>query len=200
MRKPSLWMPMGLLVGAAGAWTVAGLTRDRSSQLLVEAVFFVLLGGGLWSGLALTVTTVIGWRRQWVEQTHAQETARVQAEQRLAETLRYLSDEQLNAFGRHRVGMEMVPGTGGPIYTLIFPFARVPFDFVETFLSHGTETHLAAVRRWSEGSKAREYAEALTKYFIADGFAAYEAGNNAAYWLSDRARRAGLISIGYEEA
>lgn len=199
MRRQRLWVPMGLMMAAALAWTASGLTKDRAGQLLVEAMMFVLLGGAGWSGLTLTVPAVIGWRRQWVGLTQVQETARVQAEQRLAETLRYMSEEQLNAFGRHRVGIEVVPGTGGPIYTLIFPFARVPFDFVETFMSHGTATHLAAVRRWGEGSKGREYAEALTKYFIDDGFAGYEPGNQAAYWLSERARHAGLISIGYEE-
>ena len=199
MKRPRLWVTMMLMVAAALAWTASGLTRDRASQLLVEAVFFVLLGGALWSGLALLVYSVIGWRRGWVDAETAEGLARVEAERKLAETLRWMTDEQLNAFGRHRVGIEVVPGTGGPLYTLVLPFCRVPFDFLETFMTHGTSTHLAPVRRWSEGSKPREYAEALTKYFIDDGFASYEGGNHSAFWLSDKARRAGLISIGYEE-
>jgi hypothetical protein len=191
---------MFLTVAAALAWTIAGMTKDRTSQLLVDAVFFVLLAGALWSTVVLIVYTAISWKRDWVDADQANDLARVQAEHRLAETLRYMTDEQLNAFGRHRVGMEIIPGTGGPIYTLILPFARVPFDFIETFVSHSTQTHLAAVRRWSEGSNARGYADALTKYFIDDGYADYDPGNQAAYWLSAKARHAGLVSIGYEEA
>lgn len=199
MKRPRLWVPMVLMVAAALAWTLAGATGDRASQLMVEAVFFVLLAGATWSAVVLLVYTVIGWRRGWADADQAQALARTQAERELAETLRWMTDEQLNAFGRHRVGIEVVSGTGGPIYTLVLPFCRIPFDFVETFMTHGSQSHLAAVRRWSEGSKPREYAEALTKYFIEDGYADYDGGNQAAYWLSDKARRAGLISIGYEE-
>lgn len=198
MKRPKLRTPMGLMIAAAVCWAVAGMVPTRTWQLVMEAVLVVLVGGALWSGLDLLSFTVIDRVRLWQDARQAMDLARITAYKEHALVIRSMTDDQLAAYGRHRAEIETTTSNVEPIYTLILPFCRVPWDFVETYMMHCTETHLAETRRWGEGSKPREYAQALTDYFVGEGYAMIAAGNQTARWLGPAARAAGLQSIGWE--
>jgi hypothetical protein len=161
---------------------------------------FIFAGGALFSGLDWLVYTVVIRRRAYIDAALANDLARIQAYRDHAAIIRGMTAEQLEAYGRQRVEIETVPGSGtSPQYTLVMPYCRVPWDFVETFLRQGDGTYLPPIRHWGEGSKPREYAEALSRYFVEGGYAAGAEGNHSAYWISSKKKLEGLASIGYEE-
>jgi hypothetical protein len=198
--KPKLRTPLILLTAAALLWTISGMIDSRPWSLLIQAVMFICGGAALYTGLSHLVYTTADVMARFAAARSAGDLPRIQAVTNMLQVTKTMTESQLAVIGRLRPEMEMVPGNGtDPLYTLVLPAARVPWDFVEDWVHQCSDSALVPVRRWSEGSKRREYAEALTAHMIDGGYASQPAGNEPSHWVSPKARDAGLLSIGYKE-
>lgn len=182
------------------ALAVAWACNEQWPGPLFQALAIVLALGAMWAGVDLALFTAARRQADFLAARSAAEQGRIQAYREYAREIRQMSSEQLEAYGRQRVGIETVPGIGtDPLYTLVMPDARVPWDFVEVFVGQADEQHLPALRRWGEGSKHRGYAEALTTHFVSNRFAVANNSNEPAKWVNPRARDEGLRSIGWND-
>jgi len=84
-----------------------------------------------------------------------------------------LSPDQIEAISRNGVVSRALFGNLGTLIGLPTEFGLVMYDLVDEFMAYSTETHLCPIGRWSEGSRLRRQAEALTKMLIQEGFADY---------------------------
>jgi len=111
-----------------------------------------------------------------------------------------LSDAKAAALVKLQPTIEVVPGhEAGPIWLLRLPggddgWEFVEWTFLDQFMSKCTETALAPVRGWSGSPERFRDAQRLTNYFVSNGYARPDVGNQPATWID---RRAALISIGY---
>jgi hypothetical protein len=199
--KPKLRTIMLLIATAVILWTISGLVPWRGLELALQAFMFLCGAVAVYQGmfhLAYQLADI-------AKSINAARTAINTEPQRIQyESLKIVkdfTDAQCAAVGRLRVEIEVLPGAGTtPMYTLILPGANIPWDFYgEEFYNQCTSTHLAPVRRWSNGSKKHEYADALTLYMIDRGYAVYNPGNESTNWINENKRLAGWTSIGIEE-
>ena len=109
------------------------------------------------------------------------------------------SDQLLYAM-RQRPKVRLIPGHGtAPLYIIVMPNGvEVPRIFAHDFLAESVGTYLVERRRFSEGSSQHLWADTLTNFFIAHGYAEDAQGNHSAHWISERMRDEGLASIGYQ--
>jgi hypothetical protein len=103
---------------------------------------------------------------------------------KLIQALSVLNDNQLKALENTSVQVSVMGGQPGPIYSLKVGSENITFDFVREFINMGDDDYLCPVSLWAEGSKKREWAQALTAYFISFGFATRHNGNKAAKWTN----------------
>jgi len=192
---------MLLLAGAALCWTISGLGGPRLWTLFIQAVMFILGGTALYTGLfhlAHQITDLVKAANA-AKVAGNMEFARVQLE--ALHVVKTMSDAQLAAIGRLRAEIEIVADDAArPMYTWVLPFARIPWEFYgDEFYGQCTDTHLAPVRRWSNGSNKHLWADAITAHMIDHGYAVYNPGNESTTWVSEKKRLAGWASIGIEE-
>jgi hypothetical protein len=198
--KPKLRTPMLLLAGAALAWTLSGMIASRPWMLLVQAIMFLMGAAALYTGLFHFAHSIADLVKAANGAKAAGSLSYITALTNMLQVTKTMSDAQLAAIGRLRPEIEHVPGNGvTPIHTLLLPAARIPWDFVDEFYAQCTETHLAPVRRWSNGSKKHDWADAITAHMIDAGYAVYNPGNESTTWVSEKQRLAGWESIGIEE-
>jgi hypothetical protein len=196
-RRPSIWTPLGLVAVDSVLYVLEGTTKSRDIQMGLQAIMLAVAIAVLYCIIDLISWVWFDRRRLMVDGNISQNLALSESETRRAEMLMQMTDAQIEAYGRQRVEIEVIASNVAPIYTLVLPFCRVPYDFLDLFFNSGTDTHLCPVRRFGEGTKHREYAQALTDYFVGEQYATLGDGNQPAAWRSPRARRAGLMSIDY---
>lgn len=198
--KPKLRVPILLLAGAAVCWTVSGLIGSRMWSLLVQAFMFILIVAALYIGLFDLGHRIISLVKAMNEAREAgkMEHAKIQLE--TLHVVKTMSEAQLAAIGRLRTEIEFVADDfATPMYTWVLPFARIPWEFYgDEFYKQCSETHLAPVRRWSNGSKKHEWADAITAHMIDHGYAVYNPGNESTTWVSEKKRVAGWASVGID--
>lgn len=86
-----------------------------------------------------------------------------------------LTPDQIEAISRNGMVSRALFGNLGTLVGLPTAYGYITFELVDEFMAGSSETHLCPIGRWSEGSRLRHQAEALTKLLIEEGFAYYTA-------------------------
>lgn len=107
---------------------------------------------------------------------------------RIIQEVGKLTPEQVKLLEDQNPVVTVLGGEPSPVFALrVGNDVEIPFQFIHEFLDRGKEDSLCPVSSWSEGTRHRQYAEALTNYLVILGFAEPAKGNRAARWL-DQAR------------
>jgi hypothetical protein len=152
-----------------------------------------LLAGVLLAGAGLVL---VNWIVYQVGQrfTEYRDALAITERVKLLQALSTLNPDQVRLLELNSPVVSVLGGEPEPCYYLRVGGSEVPFQFIEQFIERGGPEHLAPVGSWSEGSKQRAWAEALTNYLVVLGFAELARGNRSARWL-DQARAMKWIGI-----
>lgn len=167
----------------------------------------MLVGEPVWlpslavvAGLALAVAAGVGmvhWIGSiWVSLLGDYRRAMANSERvALLDRIARMDTEQVEFAKRYVPRIEMATGDAGPALFLRVVNDTIPLEFVKQFLNEGEDEWLCPVRRYSEGSLERKWAEEFTAWAIWMGYAAEAGGNRPARWIArGRAMKAlGLI-------
>jgi hypothetical protein len=183
MNEPSLNRAILCSAAAAICFTTTNHVRLPgywSALLLLLGIVFA--GAAFVYAVDYLVLRFCDWREAW-------RRASIMTEQiALLEALERLSSEHLRALKEYSLVIKVRGGFPEPAYLLQTANGEVPYGFiVREFLPNCTETHLAPVRNWSEGSEKRAWAEDLTRLFILMGFARPAGGHYPARWINREA-------------
>jgi hypothetical protein len=199
MRRPRIEPILLFIATAVLFWLIEGTTGSRDLQTALQVMQLAFVGAAGFCIVDLTSWAVIDRRRLWVEGATESRLAHARTLERVARLIMEMTPEQREAFGRQRAEIEVVASNVAPLYTLVLPFARVDWPFLEGFIAAGTAEYMTPIRRYGEGTQHRAWAEAITDYMVGEGYAKLAEGNQPAKWVSQRARAQGLRSIGFEE-
>jgi hypothetical protein len=202
MNRPKLRTSALLFTLAGLLWIFAGFVEVRWLISVIYLLMFVSIGWGSFESLDYILFTVARRVKDFQEAGSAGRTRMLEMAIEYNNSIAGMDSDHLSYAGKLRPEMVYVPrggqGTPGPVRTLRLPGGEdIDWDFVGEFSERSTGAYLAERRQWSEGSKRHTWADALTLYFVHDGYAVKSAGNQAAKWISAAAREAALVSIGY---
>jgi hypothetical protein len=100
---------------------------------------------------------------------------------RLAEAISEMEPWQADMMRRHAVEISLIVNPDAyPSYVIHAPNADVPLDFAAEFIGLTVYPHLCPVRHWSDGSRERAWAMALTDLIVIHGWASPAVGNQSA--------------------
>ena len=97
-----------------------------------------------------------------------------------------LQPYQVEAWLRRSTTLIGTPGVAGPTYSFDVDGTSIPIEFVEDFLAGCGDEQLVPVRSWSEGTSGRQWAVALTRFFVQRGLAHPAVANLPARWTYGR--------------
>lgn len=93
-----------------------------------------------------------------------------------------LQPYQAEALLRRSAALEAKPGVAGPEMVFDVDGVKIPSEFVYEFLENCGTEYLYPIRRYSEGSKYREWATAITNFYITRNIANMAVGDKPARW------------------
>ena len=115
---------------------------------------------------------------------------------KLAEAMANLEEWQVDGLRRFAITtVGIVNPDDTPAWVIRAPNSDVPLDFAAEYLALTVYPHLCPVRHYSEGSRERAWAQALTDLCVIHGWASPAVGNRSAALvvpLSEVERRLGL--------
>jgi hypothetical protein len=163
----------GLLASLFGV--IAWQSKTPGIQVLaglVSLVFFVTGAFLTWDWLAARVADNTAAIRDALTVTPAS---------RLAEAISEMEPWQADMMRRHAVEISLIVNPDAyPSYVIHAPNADVPLDFAAEFIGLTVYPHLCPVRHWSDGSRERSWATALTDLIVIHGWASPAVGNQSA--------------------
>ena len=100
-----------------------------------------------------------------------------------------MDQQQIDFANRYVPRLEMAAGDAGPaVFLRVEGGSSIPMDFIHAFIDEGQDEWMCPVRRYSEGSIQRTWAEQFVTWCIWMGYAAEAGGNRPARWIArDRA-------------
>lgn len=113
----------------------------------------------------------------------------------LLEQISRMDREQIEYAKTYVPVLELVAGDLGPVQWLRVLDGAVPMSFVEEFVGLSQDGYLCPVRRYSEGSSERGWAEKFTRWAVQMGWADEAGGNRPAKWID---QQRALHAIGLE--
>lgn len=117
-------------------------------------------------------------------------------EVRLTRNIALLTQEQIDAWRDNVPILSLVAGEPWPIRTITLGGEQILFSFARRFIfEDGTDSHLAPIGLYSEGTKERRWAQVITGYMLGNGYAKPAVGPYPAAWVN---RAQGIKSIGLE--
>lgn len=117
----------------------------------------------------------------------------LQAQTALVDKVLQLSPEQRKMIMSYQAVITVIAGMGRASRELTVCGVTKKWEVAEEFLDQCTETRLAPVRWWGDGSDVQIMGRAITKHVVDCGYAAEAVGNQPARWID---RDSGLRSIG----
>ena len=97
-----------------------------------------------------------------------------------------LRPHQIEAWLSIPAKFRMTPAVAGAIAVYDMDGEEIPADFVWEFLEECGDAYLKPIRSYSDGSNGREWAKAITAFFVLRGFAVDSAGNLPARWTKGK--------------
>lgn len=194
MDYPKLSVPIILILLAVLslmlAWKEASWP-DWARGLLVIAGLVLIVAG------ALELVNWIAWNYT-ARLTEYREAVSMTERVKLLEKIANMTPDQISVISKYAPVVEIMTGAeSGPIFALKTHTGNVPWSFVEEFIQHGSQSNMAPIRGWSEGTAGRRYAEDFTGFMIYLGYAEESHGNQSARWVD---YHGAMKAIGYEEA
>lgn len=185
---PTVYPPMIMGVLAVMAWVQSSRVEGWGEILIWQSIMFALLGGAGWTGLDLAWYTITNWREAWI-QSGIPEDPNLDKYINLAQTLKTLDEPHLEAYGRTRYQLEIIPGHGmPPTINVVMPEGKINQEHIKAFADQCDDVHLASIRWWAEGSQMQNVAKIVTDHAIADGYATWKPGPESAKWVSPKAK------------
>jgi hypothetical protein len=166
--KATVWL------GTFGAPATVG-----SLYIRIEWISYSLLVIGVVQLVTAFVVLMVWMRDQLIRQAQA----KIDSQDRtllLAREARQMNDRQIEFVARARsFGRDL--GLDGGTY---LHGTDAPLWFVQEFLSYSHNRLLCPVRKWSEGTDERNWAQQITAVLIEFGFATVSSGPYASRWES----------------
>lgn len=199
MKKVSLAIPLVCIFCSTFVWLLSGQVDPGLWRTTLVALSLVLGVASLVSGLNYLSSMIALRTKEFRLALAAADLYRVQALTDYLKIFLMMSSDQLEAAGRFRPTMYIASGHGvPPVYILrLDGGVEVIMTFITEFHDRDQGLYLPEIRQWSEGSYARTCAQALTEFFVKNGFAAPPAGNHSARWYSSQHREDAYFSAGY---
>lgn len=170
---------------------IAWRSTNPGIQMLSAAICMVFTLAGF----------LITW--DWLAERVSERTAAIRdalaitPASKLAEAIANLEPWQMDALRRYAVEIDSIISPDAyPSYTIRAPHdQRVPLEFAAEFMELTEYPQLPAIRRWSDGSRERAWAQGLTDLLVMHGWATQAVGNQSARLvvpMSDIVTRLGL--------
>lgn len=126
------------------------------------------------------------------------ETINLEKRIELARAMRQLPPEAWNAIQNYGPLVSALAGSAGPLAGLKTGDAEIPYTFIDVFFAKSTELELCPNSTWSDGSRDRQYAEALVAWLATRGYVVYlgrHGGPHPSRWSYRGARGDALSDI-----
>lgn len=126
------------------------------------------------------------------------ETVALEKRIELARAMRQLPPEAWNAIQNYGPLVSALAGSAGPIASLKTGEVDIPYTFIDVFFAKSTELELCPNSTWSDGSRDRQYAEALVAWLSLRGYVVYlgrHGGPRPTRWAYRGARTDALNDI-----
>ena len=168
------------------------VVAEYTPRIIADILFYSSI---LFAGVA------IGYLYQWIRHNEVSyQKMMIDAKNttemvRMAEALGHLTAEQIELIRENIPFMALLAGEPGPSYALHLGDLYIPRSFLVEFIKKGTLTDLCPIRDYSEGSKDREWGQAITKHLINQGYARYVGGPYPAAWVD---RLGAIKALGLE--